>query len=126
MSVSSLTIWGPPSGHASSLTIGGPLRSISLHTIWGPLQISFFAYYMGASSDLFLRILYGGPLRSVSSLTKWGPLRSVSSHTILGPLNFFYNFYGLNYPWGAPIFFNFQGGGASAPSPAGTHVQNYV
>ena len=33
----------------------------------GPF-LSFLAYYMGASSDQFLRIEYGGPLRSVSSL----------------------------------------------------------
>ena len=63
----------------------GPLKSVTLHTIWGPPQISlstiyawgppgqFFAYYMGPSqvcfcaynmaapSDLYLRILYGGP-----------------------------------------------------------------
>ena len=30
-------------------------------------------YYYGASSDLFLHILYGGPLRSVYLLTIWGP-----------------------------------------------------
>ena len=157
--------------------MGAPLRSVSSLTIWGPPQVSFFAYYKGAPSDQFfrllcgapldkfLRILYGGPLRSVSSLTIGGPLRSVSSHTIWGPpqisffayyiwgppqtcffayymgppsdqflrllnrgpfgqflhllygatLIFFLKFYALNYSWGAPIFFNFQGG-ASAPS----------
>ena len=46
------------------------------HTIYrGPPQFSFFAYYMGAPSDLFLRLLYGGPLVSISSLTIWGPPR---------------------------------------------------
>ena len=67
-----------------------------MHTIWGLLQINFFAYYKGALSDQFLRILfgspfgsvllilYGGPLRSISSLTKWAP-RSVFLLTIWGP-----------------------------------------
>ena len=30
-------------------------------------QINFFAYYVGAPLDKFLRKLYGGPLRSVSN-----------------------------------------------------------
>ena len=92
----------------------GPLRSVSSHTISGPLsdqfhcllyappplQISFFACYrgatsdlifftkyMGASSDQFLRLLYGVPLRLVSLLTMWGPLRSVSVYTFGGPVS---------------------------------------
>ena len=65
-----------------------------------PRLFSSHTTYMGAPSNLFLRILYGGPLRSVSLLTVWGPPsasqffcllcgpghpRSVSSHTIWGP-----------------------------------------
>ena len=91
----------------------GPLRSVSSHTISGPLsdqfhcllyapppQISFFACYRGGTSDLiffkkytgacsdqFLRLLYGVPLRLVSLLTMWGPLRSVSVYTFWGPLS---------------------------------------
>ena len=147
---------GPPSGQFLRLLYGArPLRSISLLPMWGPLQISFFAYYIGgpvrsfsspirgpqfsfftyymgppqinffasyvgASSDQFLRILYSGPpqviffayrgpsvkflrilygppLRSISLLPRWGPLqisffayyigglfRSISSRTICG------------------------------------------
>ena len=60
-----------------SYNMGAPqaLRSLSLFTIWGPPQISFFAChigghlrfyffftkYMGAPSDQFLRLLYGAP-----------------------------------------------------------------
>ena len=70
-------LYGGPLRSVFSLT-WGPLRSIFLLTMWGPLQISFFAYYMG-------------PLRSVSSLTIGGPLNSVFSHTIWGlpQINFF-------------------------------------
>ena len=86
----------------------GPLRSVSSHTIWGPLSDQFRCLLYGPPSDQFLCMLlgghlrfwflhkiYGGPLRSVSPLTIWGrppqvsffayymgPLRSVSSLTI--------------------------------------------
>ena len=114
----------------------GPLRQVSSHTIWGPPQVSFFAYYrgppqisffachMGAPSDQFLRILYGGPLRPVSSHTIWGPpsdqfLRLLNGgpfgqflHLLNGaPLIFFLKFYALNYSWGGPHIFEFPGGG---------------
>ena len=59
-SVSSHTIWGSPSGQFLRLLYMEPLRSV-LHTIWGPLQINFFAYYVGAPLDKFLRKLYGVP-----------------------------------------------------------------
>ena len=59
-SVSLLTIWGPPSRQFLCLLYGAPLRSVSSLTIWGPPQINFFTYYRG-------------PLRSVSSHTIWGP-----------------------------------------------------
>ena len=57
-----------------SYNMGATLRSVSLFTIWPSPQISFFACYrratshfsffakyMGAPSDQFLRLLYGGP-----------------------------------------------------------------
>ena len=41
---------GGPLRSVSLLTIGGTISSVSSHTtsIWGPSQINFFAYYMGA------------------------------------------------------------------------------
>ena len=70
-----------------SYNMGAPLRSLSLFTIWGPSQISFFACYRVATSDFsFFHKIYGALLRSVSSLTIWGPLRLVSLLTIWGPL----------------------------------------
>ena len=54
----SLTIWSPSDQFLRILYgRGGALRSVSLPTIWGSPEISFFAYYMRA------------PLRSVCSLT---------------------------------------------------------
>ena len=91
---------GAPSGQfLRLLAIGGPLRAVSSQLYRGP-------------ADKFLRILYGGPHRSVSLLTIWGPLT-------------FFIFYALNYPWGAPMFFNFQGGGGQMPPfapSAGAHA----
>ena len=52
-------LYGVPSDHFLCILFGGPsqisffsyymgpLRSDSLHTIWGSPEISFFAYYMG-------------------------------------------------------------------------------
>ena len=37
---------GPP-GQFFRLLYGGPLRPVSLLTMWGPPQVSFFAYYKG-------------------------------------------------------------------------------
>ena len=104
-SLSLLTIWGPPDQFlhkiyggplrsVSSLTIWGPLRLVSLLTIWGPsdqflcilfwgpLSDHFFLLLDGAPSDQFLRILYGGPSDQFLRLLYGGPLRSVSSLTI--------------------------------------------
>ena len=90
--VFSQNIWGPPQISFSAyymgplrlvslLTIWAPLRLVSVHTFWVPLSDKFFfllygapsdhffAYYMGGPSDQFHRLLYEGPLRSVSSLT---------------------------------------------------------
>ena len=72
-----LTIYSPP-----------PLRSVSLHAIGGPPQISFFTKYMGAPSDQFLKLtIWGPPHVSFFAYYIWGPLRSVSVHTIWGPLS---------------------------------------
>ena len=84
----------------------------------GPF-LSFFAYYMGAPSDQFLRIEYGGPLRSVSSLIMEASLcgfffsyymetpQIISLHTILGPPDHF-----LRLLYGAPqiSFFSYNMG----------------
>ena len=114
-----------------------PLRSVSSHTIWGaplkslslfticppPPQISFFACYRGATSDLIFFTKYMPPPRSVSPLTIWGPPqvsffvyymgppqisfcayflgappRSVFSLTIWGPLRSVFS----HTIWGAP------------------------
>ena len=69
-------------------TMGAPLRSLSLFTIWAPPpQISFFACYRGPPQILVFsqNIVYGGPLRSVSPLTIWDPLRFVSLLTYGAP-----------------------------------------
>ena len=79
-SVFSLTMWMPPSGQFFLLTMCGPsksvslhtmglLRSVSSHTIWGPPQTCLFAYYIGPPSDQFFRLLYETPVISVNLLT---------------------------------------------------------
>ena len=87
-------LYGAPQASFFSYNMGALLRSLSLFTVWGPLQISFFVYYIGAPSDQLYRLLYGGssdqffyllygaPLRLVYVLTIWGPLRSVFVDTI--------------------------------------------
>ena len=116
-----------------------PLRSVSSPAIWGPPQVSFFAYYMGAalgsvSSQITMWgpprsvscILYRAPFISVSFLLYGGPPscqllrlsyggpRSVSLLTIWAPPdNIFLRF---KLPLGGPIFFNFQG--SQMPPPA--------
>ena len=63
-------------------TMWEPIRSVFLFTLWGPLQVSFFAYYMWALRSVSVHTIWD-PLRSVSSLTMCPPpLRSVSSLTI--------------------------------------------
>ena len=72
-------LYGAPHVSFFSYNMGAPLRSLSLFTIWGPPQISFFACYRGATSDFsFFHKIYGALLRSVSPLTIWSPLRLVS------------------------------------------------
>ena len=114
--VFSLTIWGPPQTSflvyfmgalsdlflcilygapkvSSSLTIWGPLRSVSLYTIWGPSNQLLYIL-CGGNSDQFHRLLYGAPsgysffayymdpLRSVSVQLYKGLFRLDYSHTI--------------------------------------------
>ena len=90
---------------------GGLLRSVSPLTIWGPPQVSLFAYYVRPPQISFCVYFLGAALRSVFSLTGWGPLRSVSSltrggslrsvysHTICHPLQVDFFTY---YMWGPP------------------------
>ena len=58
-SVSSHTIWGPLSNQFHCLLYGAPLRSVSLHAIGGHLTFYFFHQIYGAPADQFLRLLYG-------------------------------------------------------------------
>ena len=58
-SVSSHTIWGPLSDQFHCLLYGAPLRSVSLHAIGGHLTFYFFHQIYGAPADQFLRLLYG-------------------------------------------------------------------
>ena len=76
---------GPPSGQFLRLLYGArPFRSISLLPMWGPLQISFFAYYIG------------GPLRSFSSPIR-GPQFSFFTY-YMGPpqINVFASYVGAS------------------------------
>ena len=88
-----------------SYNMGAPLRSVSLFTIWGPPQISFFACYRGGGGttdfsfftkdtwgppQISFSAYYMGPLRLVYLLTIGGPLTSVSSHTIWGPPHIYF------------------------------------
>ena len=95
-SVSCHTIWGPLrlSDHFHCLLYGAPLRSVSLHAIGGPPQLL-----------VFFNKIYGAPLRSVSPLTIWSPLRLVSFLTIWGPVRSV----SLHTFWGSPeiIFFSY-------------------
>ena len=88
-------LYGAPQISFFSYNMGSPLRSVSLHAIWGATShFSCFTKYMGspqislcilfggalsdnfflygAPSDQFFCILYREPLRSVSSPTIWG------------------------------------------------------
>ena len=53
-----------PSVQFLCILYGAPLRLISLLSMWGPLQISFFAYYIGGLfRSISSRTICGGPLR---------------------------------------------------------------
>ena len=88
-SVSLHTIWGPLRSVSSHTIYEGPIRSVSSHTIWGPLQICFFSYYLGAPSNhFFLRILYGDPLKSVFLAYYMGPPEISFFTYYMGPTRF--------------------------------------
>ena len=75
-----------PLRSVSLLTICGPLWAVSLLiTIWGSPQVRFFAYRGAPSSDQFLCLPCGAPLDKFLRILYGCPLRSVSSHTIWGP-----------------------------------------
>ena len=106
----SYTTWGLFSDQFLCLLyVPPPLRSVSLHAIGGPLQISFFTKDLfvqrygapsnqflrllyGAPSDQFLCLIFGAPLISVFFLTIWGPLQIFCLHTIWSPLRSFTSF----------------------------------
>ena len=52
-------LYEAPSDQFLCIPYGRPLRSVSSLTIWRPPQINLFAYYVGAPSEYFFRILYG-------------------------------------------------------------------
>ena len=116
-------LYGAPKVSFFSYNMGAPLRSLSLFTIWGPLQISFFACYRGATSDFsfftkymgpssaqFLRLLYGPPQVSFFAYYM-GPLRLVSVHTFWVPLSD--QFFLLLYGAPSDHFFAYYMGGPS-------------
>ena len=91
---------------------GGSLRSVSLHTIWGPLR------------PVSLHTIYGGLLRSDFSLAIWGPPGQFLYLLYGFPLIFFILHVKLSL--GGPIFFHFQGGKCylllPPPPTAGAHA----
>ena len=99
-SVSLHAVGGPPQILVFSRNIWGPPEINFSAYYMGPPQVSFFAYYMGPLGlrSVSVHTFWGPPLRSVFSLTIWGPLRSVSRHTIWGPLS------SVSSPtiWGSP------------------------
>ena len=56
-------LYAPPPRLVSVLTIWGPLRSVFVDTtnIWGPPQVSFFAYYRGPPQISFFAYYMGPP-----------------------------------------------------------------
>ena len=88
-----------------------PLRSFSLHTIWGLIR-SVSSHTIWGPPDQFLPRVYGGPtqIRIFAYYMRAGPLRSVSSHTIMGAPQI--SFFG--YCMGPPqtcFFAYYMGGG---------------
>ena len=84
---------GTPSGQFLRLLYGGPLRSISLLTMWGTPKVNFFAYYMGARSGQFLRLLYGAPPIIFPHII-WGPPQiSFFAYYIGAPQACFFAYY---------------------------------
>ena len=85
-SVSSHTIWGPLSDQFHCLLYGPPLRSVSLHAIGGPPHILVFSQNIWGPPRISFSAYYMGPPQvSLFAYYIWGPLRSVSVHTFWGP-----------------------------------------
>ena len=86
--VSLLTIWGP-SDQFLCILFGGPLsaRSFFSLTIWGTSDQFLRILYEDPRSDQFLRLLYAWGPSEISLFAYYmrAPLRSVSSLTIWGP-----------------------------------------
>ena len=92
-------IWGPLRSFLCILYWGpqitffayymGPLRSLSSHTIWGPLSFSFVVYYGAPLRSVSLHAIEGGgggtPQILVSSQNIWGPPQISSSAYYMGP-----------------------------------------
>ena len=73
-SVSLLTIWGPIRLVSLLSFIWGPLRSVSVHTFWGPLSDQFFLLLYGAPSDQFFsHNIWGAPQISFLAYYMWVP-----------------------------------------------------
>ena len=87
-SVSSHTIWGPLSDQFHCLLYGPPLRSVSLQAIGGPPHILVFSQNIWGPPQISFSAYYMGPPQvSLFAYYIWGPLRSVSVHTFWGPLS---------------------------------------
>ena len=56
-----------------SYNMGGPLRSVSLFTVWAPPQISFSAYYMGPPQVSFFAYYMGSPQINFSAYYMGAP-----------------------------------------------------
>ena len=107
-----LHVYKAPSDRFLQILCRGTLKSVFLHAVWGPPQISFFShtiimrvpsdqfhyilygdphrisfitYYMRSPSDQFHHILYGGPSDKFQHILHGPPLRSFSCHTIWKP-----------------------------------------
>ena len=118
-------LYGAPQICFFSYNMGAPLRAVSLFTIcpppplsdqflcmllgghltfrffsqiiWGPPQVSFFAYYMGFPQISFCAYFLGAPFRSVFSLTIWGPSQISFFSYYMGPpqISFFAYYMGV-------------------------------
>ena len=77
-------LWGPPQitffAYYMEVPSGHPVSF--LLTIWDPPRVNYFAYFVRAISGQFLLLLYGAPLDQFLCLLRGNPLRLVSLHTI--------------------------------------------
>ena len=132
----------------------GPLRSVSSHTIWGPLsdqfhcllyapppQISFFACYRGATShlgffhkiyggpsDQFLHLLYGVPSDQFLCILFGGPSQISFFSYYMGPLSdqFFLLLYGAPSDQFLRILYGGPHRSVSSPTIWGTPSDQFL